>query len=166
MIRFTVPALPSCLSLFAVPRLFIERSRQTTQPCFGRVIVLALSAQMFSHNHPTKRTSAADGNRVIPNNSVWRNGLLPSRIRNERILDCHCGNSRGGKKGDLICFHFLKHFRINKDSYILVLLLYTLLLNRTLSVIQKIINTCNQTCTDPCYLDIGILNTGCLWDHV
>lgn len=76
------PALPSCLSLFSLLRLFIERIRQTTQPCFGRVIVLALSAQMFSHNHPTQRSRAAEVNRLIPNNPAWRNGLLPSRTLN------------------------------------------------------------------------------------
>lgn len=52
----------------------------------------------FPHNHPTKRTSAAEVNRVIPNSPVWRKGLLPSRIQNQMILDCHCGNSKRGRR--------------------------------------------------------------------
>lgn len=144
----TGPALPSCLSLFALLRLFIERIRQTTRPCFGRVIVLALSAQMFSHNHPRQRSRAAEVNRMIPNNPVWRNGLLPSRQLNHIILGCHSGNSREVKKikKDFAFSHFLKHFRINKIFYILVSC--PLLLNGTLSGIQKLIqNTCSQTKT-------------------
>lgn len=125
----------------------------------------------FSHNHPTKRTSAAEVNRMIPNSSVWRNGLLPSRIQTQMILDCHCGNSKGEKKGDPACFQFLKHFRINK-----IFLHSTLVATYSFikpSTVNNPENYQKQMQPDKglhiSALFSYILNTGCLynkWDHV